>query len=201
MTTRPTPVIRRTAHDSGDGMTVAHCFSCGGGQVVGRSDGTVECQYCGIAFTVQVQPLFSGFPQTVDGQPFPIPGMPGQIGGPPAAPGAADPGMDGGNPFADDGDPDADPGQEDAPEDAGDPFASGGQDPAAGPPADGGQQGPPPAKKDKKKSSRVQPARYATANGAYLSPERFTQYLAIRHAVNAELDPLLESIRARNNGG
>ena len=112
--------IVRLAHDSGDGMTVAHCPFDGGGQVIGRSDGTIECQYCGTAFTVQVQPMFSGFPQTVNGMPFPIPGMPGQIGGPPPAPGAEEP-----MPF----------GAE--PEDDGNPFAQGEQD------GDQGEQAPP----------------------------------------------------------
>lgn len=200
MTGRTAP-IRRTAHDSGDGMTIAHCFSCGGGQIVGRSDGTAECEFCGIAFTVQVQPMFSGFPQTVDGQPFPIPGMPGQIGGPPAAPGAMDPGMDpgmdgdpdGGNPFADDADPAGQdgPGGDEAA--GGNPFAddSGGASP----------DGPPPPKakpvkpKAKKASSLDQSPRYATARGEYLSPDAFSRYLAIRHAFNDELDPLLERLR------
>ena len=67
----------KTAHDSGDGMTVYHCFACGSGQVIARSDNSVECQFCGVCFSVQVQPQFSGFPQTINGQPVQVPGIPG----------------------------------------------------------------------------------------------------------------------------
>lgn len=75
----------KTAHDSGDGMTVYHCFACGSGQVIARSDNSVECQFCGVCFSVQVQPQFSGFPQTIDGQPVQVPGIPGS-GAQPAGP-------------------------------------------------------------------------------------------------------------------
>lgn len=194
--------ITRTAHDSGDGMTIMHCPFCGGGQVIGRSDGTVECEFCGTAFTVQVQPMYSGFPQSVGGAPFPIPGMPGQIG--PAAP-AGDPGDGSGNPFAD-SEQDPEMMQDDqGPDASGNPFAADdGQD---APPDDGSGSGNPFAKKDdggkpkadkakgKKKAVR-QPPRYATASGAYLSPAAFAEYLAIRHALDAELDPLLERLKA-----
>jgi hypothetical protein len=67
------------AHDSGDGQTVYHCPFCGGGNVIGRSDGTIECGFCNTHFTVQVQPEFAGMPQTVDGQPYDVPGMPGGV--------------------------------------------------------------------------------------------------------------------------
>lgn len=67
------------AHDSGDGQTVYHCPFCGGGNVIGRSDGTIECGFCNTHFTVQVQPEFAGMPQTIDGQPYDIPGMPGGV--------------------------------------------------------------------------------------------------------------------------
>lgn len=70
---------RKLAHDSGDGKTIYHCPFCGGGQVVGGSDGTTECQFCHTHFSVQVQPQFSGMPQTIDGQPVEIPGMPGSV--------------------------------------------------------------------------------------------------------------------------
>jgi hypothetical protein len=59
-----------TAHDSGDGQTIYHCPFCGSGQVLARSDRTIECEFCHTAFTVQVQPEFSAFPQTVNGQPM-----------------------------------------------------------------------------------------------------------------------------------
>lgn len=91
------------AHQSGDGITIAHCPFCGSGQVIGRSDGNVECQFCNQAFLVRVQPMFSAFPQMVNGVPLQIPGMP-----PPADPGmppGADP--DAMPPGADDGVPGA----------------------------------------------------------------------------------------------
>ena len=78
---------RKVAHDSGDGMTIYHCPFCGSGQVIARSDRSIECQFCHTSFTVQVQPEFSNFPQTVDGMPVQVPGMPGQIGGPEPVPG------------------------------------------------------------------------------------------------------------------
>lgn len=71
---------RKVAHDSGDGETIYHCPFCGGGQVTGRSDGTVECGYCQKFFTVQVQPTHPGTPQTIDGQPYENPEMPGTPG-------------------------------------------------------------------------------------------------------------------------
>ena len=92
------------AHDSGDGQTVYHCPFCGGGNVIGRSDGTIACGFCNTHFTVQVQPEFAGMPQTIDGQPYDIPGMPGGVdpntGMPPQMDGMADgeEGEDGGFP-------------------------------------------------------------------------------------------------------
>lgn len=71
-----TSSLRTTAHDGGDGQVVRHCFSCGSGGVVGRSDGSVECTVCETVFTVQVQPRNVAAPQTVNGQPVHIPGMP-----------------------------------------------------------------------------------------------------------------------------
>lgn len=50
--------------------------NCGSGQVVGQSDGTIECVFCKTCFTVQVQPEQMGMPQTVDGNGYDIPGMP-----------------------------------------------------------------------------------------------------------------------------
>lgn len=87
------------AHDSGDGETIYHCPFCGSGQVIARSDRTIECEFCHTSFTVQVQPEYSAFPQTMDGQPVQVPGMPGQIdapvGGSPADPSIAAPDSDG----------------------------------------------------------------------------------------------------------
>lgn len=181
--------LRILAHDSGDGAVIRHCPFCGGGQVIGRSDGTVECEYCPQAFTIQVQPMFAGFPQSVNGQPFPIPGMPGQIGGPPAAPGPD--GLDdpGGNPFADDEEDTQDPGTAD---DNAPPWADDSTDDNPG----GDAPPPPPAKK--KSSARA--GLYRTASGASLSGRAYAEYLAVRHARDgAEREELLERLRTSRN--
>jgi hypothetical protein len=81
--------LRKHAHDSGDGETIYHCPFCGSGQVIARSDRTIECEFCHTSFTCQVQPQFSAFPQTINGVPVQVPGMPGQVGEDPMA--GADP--------------------------------------------------------------------------------------------------------------
>ncbi len=116
---------RKVAHDSGDGETIYHCPFCGSGQVIARSDRTIECQFCHTCFTVQVQPEYSAFPQTVNGVPVQVPGMPGQVGMDPSGMGgpAPDPmAEDGGNPFAEEGEEEA---PEEEPEEDGNPFTKG----------------------------------------------------------------------------
>ncbi|MEV7675090.1 hypothetical protein [Streptomyces sp. NPDC088752] len=87
------------AHQSGDGITIAHCPFCGSGQVIGRSDGNTECSFCNQAFLVRVQPMFSAFPQSIDGMPVDIPGMPPVA--PPGMPPGSDPMAAGGPPVED----------------------------------------------------------------------------------------------------
>lgn len=82
------------AHQSGDGITICHCPFCGSGQVIGRSDGNTECSFCNQSFLVRVQPMYSAFPQTIDGMPMQIPGMP------PPAPAGMPPGADPSDPNA-----------------------------------------------------------------------------------------------------
>jgi hypothetical protein len=65
----------RIAHDPGDPLITSHCPFCGSGQVVGRSDGTIECDFCGQNYIVRVQPAFPGAPQAPMG-----PGAPSDIG-------------------------------------------------------------------------------------------------------------------------
>lgn len=86
--------LRAVAHQSGDGITICHCPFCGSGQVIGRSDGNTECSFCNQSFLVRVQPMFSAFPQSIDGMPVQIPGMP-----PPTMPGMP-PGGDPNDPSA-----------------------------------------------------------------------------------------------------
>ena len=66
------------AHDGGSNSVIFHCPFCGSGQVIGRSDGTVECSFCNTNFTVQVQPEFMATPQTIQGDSQDMSGMPGQ---------------------------------------------------------------------------------------------------------------------------
>ena len=76
-----------------DNIHTGNCPFCGSGQVIARSDGTTECEFCHSAFTVQVQPVFSAFPQTIDGVPVDVPGMPSNTQMPPGAdPNAMPPG-------------------------------------------------------------------------------------------------------------
>jgi GNAT superfamily N-acetyltransferase/ribosomal protein L37AE/L43A len=71
--------LRRQAHDASENQDLRHCPFCGSGKIIGRADGTVECEFCHNYFTVQVQPQFPNFPQTMNGMPMSIPGMPGQV--------------------------------------------------------------------------------------------------------------------------
>lgn len=168
---------RKTAHDSGDGATIFHCPFCGSGQVIARSDRTIECEYCHTCFTVQVQPQFPAFPQTINGAPVQVPGMPGQIGGPPAAPGQ-DP-MDpmGGGGF---------PPGEDGAEDDGNPFADGAEDGEEEEPQDDEGSAPPFAK-----GSMLR-----TASGASLPMDSYLAHLAIKFA--DDKDRVIERVRERS---
>lgn len=168
---------RKLAHDSGDGATIYHCPFCGSGQVIARSDRSIECEYCHQCFTVQVQPQFPAFPQTINGMPMQVPGMPGAPGGLPQDPGADPmggmgmppgqdvPPMDGG---AGPGDP-MTPGEDEEPEDDGEeesddapPFAKG--------------------------------SMLRTASGARLAYDDYLRHLAIRHADNK--DAVLDRVRS-----
>lgn len=153
------------AHQSGDGITIAHCPFCGSGQVLGRSDGNTECSFCNQSFLVRVQPMFSAFPQSIDGMPVDIPGMPPGAapgmppGGDPMAAGAP-PGVDGEDgggapPFGGDSDG-GDSGSEEGPPD------SGGSDDDSG-------GGPPFGKKE---------SAYRTAAGHHLVRTAYVDYLA-----------------------
>ena len=169
---------QRIAHDPGDPLITSHCPFCGSGQVVGRSDGTISCDFCGQAYIVRVQPAFPGSPQMPNG-----PGAPSDIGpdGGVIGPDALGPDgmpMDGGFPPDDDegGGPPPEGGEE---VDAGPPGAAGGGDGSQPPPAgdskkDDSGSGPPPKGKSKKKS-----ARYAgLGGGPELTEDQFVRHLA-----------------------
>ncbi len=158
------------------GVHTKQCPFCGAGKIIGRQDGSVECEFCHQFFTVQVQPQFPNFPQTIDGQPQQIPGMPGQVETPPGAsvpggglPPGQDPSQDpaeGGNPFGD-AEPDAD--------DAGGPPDGDADD-------QGGDEPPPFAKKS-----------FKTVTGALLDEENYARHLAIR--LSPDRDAMIALIR------
>jgi hypothetical protein len=184
----------RTAHDPGDPLITSHCPFCGSGQVIGRSDGTIGCDFCGQNYIVRVQPAFPGMPQMPNG-----PGAPSDIG---PDGGLVDPGMVGpdGMPMDEEmpGDesgmpPGMDPGEEDGggmAEDEGDQNAP----PPPVPPAgdskkDSKGSGPPPkgdSKKDdkskKKPAARKKGVRIRTyygLGGQVLTEDQFARHMAI----------------------
>lgn len=163
-----------------DGIHTKNCPFCGAGKIIGRQDGSVECEFCHQFFTVQVQPQFPNFPQTIDGQPQQIPGMPGQVDTPP---GASVPG--GGFPPGEEGA--EDPAEGGNPNPFGDADAEPDADDAGGPPdgdADdkGGDEPPPFAKKS-----------FRTVTGARLDEENYARHLAIRLA--PDRDAMIALIR------
>jgi hypothetical protein len=169
--------IRTVAHDSGDGATIYHCPFCGSGQVIARSDRSVECEYCHTCFTVQVQPQFPAFPQTINGAPVQVPGMPGMPGGLPAQPPAV-----GEDPMAD---PMADPAMQGAP----------GEEGAGGDPEDPeAQEGPPQQDEESDAPPWAKGASLRTTAGARLDWDNYLRHLAIRHA--DDKDAAIERVRA-----
>lgn len=115
--------------DTGGNDVITTCPFCGSGQVVGRSDGDVECGFCDQVFIVELRPTFSGTPRVVDGEVYeghPNGERPG-VDSPDADPsmGEVDPAM---TPGLDPTDPaalDADP---EAPDDGTRPHLQGDQD-------------------------------------------------------------------------
>lgn len=167
------PHIIRLAHDSGSTEVIYHCPFCGSGQVIARSDGTVQCEFCQAAFTVQVQPEFSAFPQTIDGQPVDIPGMGGTSDNP------------------------------DVPEDAGDDeeAAAGPTTPPGGteeqPPEEGEDDGEGDEPIDSGGNPIFNKKSYRTASGATLDQLGYVRHLALGVAHNR--DAVLTRIRAERS--
>lgn len=178
--TRPRGVGQRTAHDPGDPLVTSHCPFCGSGQVVGRSDGTIGCDFCGQNYIVRVQPAFPGMPQMPMG-----PGAPSDVG---PDGGLVDPGMigpdgapmdAGGPPPGEDAEPEGGP-QDDAAGGGGDfpPSEDGSDDDATG--------SAPPKKGDSGKSKKkaglrgVAVRRYNGLEGQPLTEDQFIRHLAVR---------------------
>lgn len=164
--------LQTVAHDSGDGETIYHCPFCGSGQVTGGADGTVTCDFCHSAFTVQVQPKFKSMPQTIDGQPYNIPGMPG--GGPDAG--------DSRGAEADD--------QGQAQDDAPKPGDSPSEDAHAGE--------SPAADAAKKPNPFAKGSAYVAVEGGVLPVDKALQHLALKYADDKQA--VLAQVRAENAG-
>lgn len=182
----------RVAHDPGDPLITSHCPFCGSGQVVGRSDGTIGCDFCGQNYIVRVQPAFPGMPQMPGG-----PGAPSDVG---PDGGLVDPGMIGpdGMP-ADEGPPGDDEG---AP-----PFGDDGEGPPPGAGEEGGDDAPPPSgdgddssgPPEKKGDSKKKPppkkaARYRGLQGQLLDEDQYVRHLAA--ALSGGHPSVLASLRA-----
>lgn len=178
----------KTAHDPGDPIITSHCPFCGSGQVVGRSDGTIECGFCGMNYIVRVQPAFPGMPQGPMGT-----GAPTDVGPELMDPGAVGPdGMpmgpeeeEGGFPPEEDGEEDGPPFAEDEDED----------DTALGAPAAGEDDGPPPPKK-KDSGGKKPPAKKKASLGA--GPERGTEVAGVPRYRTAGGDMLAEGAYLRH---
>lgn len=186
---------RKTAHVSGNQIDCFHCCFCGSGDIVARSDGSIECGYCNSAFTVTVSPMYPAFPMSMGGQPYPWPGRPdggmdpAMMGDPNAAGGDGFGGSlipGGGGPDDADGDGDGD-GDDGPPwakggdgDDSGDEGASSDDGDDKGKEAEvGGRKKPPFGKK-----SSVGPVvpMYRTAAGTPLPEVEFMRHLAISTA-------------------
>lgn len=166
----------RIAHDPGDPLITSHCPFCGSGQVVGRSDGTISCDFCGQVYIVRVQPAFPGMPQMPNG-----PGAPSDIG---PDGGVLPPDAIGPDGLPVGGEEDLPPGAE---EDAEGPPFGDEEDEEEGPPEDvsglpedaddGGQdEGPPPPKK-KGKSKKESVKTYRGPDGQVMTEDQYVRHL------------------------
>lgn len=165
--------LQRVAHDSGDGVTIYHCPFCGGGQVVGRSDGSTECGFCDTTFTVQVQPTMPQMPQTVDG----VPVNPPSIAGDPTSPDAMS-----GQPSILNG----------APAEG---EASGEASVLNGAPV-GGEAGAAPGDGEPSVLNNKTSSYYITHSGVALGHDAYLRHLAIAHA--KDRNSVLRQVRASN---
>lgn len=161
-----------------DNIHTMNCPFCGAGKIIGRADGSVECEFCHHYFTVQVQPQYPNFPQTINGMPQQIPGMPGQVETP-----MGDPAMGAGgfppdpmDPAAGAVPPWADDGGEGFPDDD-----------AEGKQAEEDEEEPPPFAKQSSLPL------FRTTAGARLTEDDYVRHLAIRFA--PDRDAMIARIR------
>jgi len=184
--------VVKLAHDPGDPQITSHCPFCGSGQIVGRSDGTIGCDFCGMNYIVRVQPAFPGMPQApgMGGAPTDIgpdgmdPAMEGEVG-PDGMP--LDPAMEG-EVAADGGFPPEEGEEEGFP--PGDDEDAGAEEEGGFPPEgddDGGDDAPPPKKdkaksKSKDKSKSKKEGAFRTIAGDVLDEDAYVRHLAVLHS-------------------
>lgn len=206
----PMPFLK-SAHVSGNQIDIFHCPFCGSGDIVSRSDASIECGFCNSAFTVTVSPVYPAFPMSVNGQPYPWPGRPEDqmmMGDPNAAddgsgfggqliPGEAGGAGDEGD--VGDGDGDGPPWAEGGSDDA----AAEGDDSGSGDDDDkeaevGGKKKPPFGKKKSVLVSGGVFGRYGyrTATGHTLPEDVFIQHLAI--ATAKDPNAMAAQVKERN---
>jgi hypothetical protein len=176
-----TASLTKQAHDPGDPQVASHCPFCGSGAIVGRSDGTIACDMCGMNFLIRVQPAYPGMPQAAEGMGAPTDAGMGGLGPPMGdemAPGE-EPEM------GPDGEP-LPPGEEGEEEgDGAPPWAEGAED-EEGPPGaeqEAEEEGPPPPPKGKGKKKKGSRERlYATLSGELLPEPAYIRHLAVLHS-------------------
>lgn len=180
------------AHVSGNSIDILHCPFCGSGAVIARSDATVECGYCMSVFTVQVQPAYNAFPQSVNGQDYPWPGAPdeGAVMAPDAPAGTnVAPDMDSSDPGdLEDSDDDIEDSEESGDDDGDDKpaFLKGKGDSSS----DSKDSSDSKSKNDDDKGSKKgnpfakKKSVFRTESGALLDEKAYIAHLAIKHADN-----------------
>lgn len=174
------PHIIALGHGTGDETTsVLHCPFCGSGKVIARPDGTIACDFCDSAFVVKVEPAFSGYPQSVDGQPVPMPGVPPEEQEQPGEVPQA------GDPQAMDDMAQAEQQQAASPMAPPDQAQPPGQAPTAPPPQQQAEQPQPPPRQA-----------YRTTAGHRLGHRDFLRHLALRHTRDRQ--SVLAIIHAEN---
>jgi hypothetical protein len=164
----------KLAHDPGDPVLCSHCPFCGSGQITGRSDGGIDCAFCGQSFIVRVQPAFPGMPQAPgmgaptdvgpDMSAMPPPGMEGEEGMPPGAEGGEGP------PFGEEGEEGGPPGEEEEEE--------GGEENEE----EGAPPFPPKKKAAAARAARAAGSRYRTLAGDILDEDNYVRHLALMHS-------------------
>lgn len=161
-----------------DEVTARHCPFCGSGNIWGKSDGTIKCEFCGKSFTIQVQPEYPQMAQNLDGTPLDM------------ETGAPMPDMEGTEEGGD-------------AEGGGGPMENG---PEEGGSEDEADEGSPEDEENQGKNSGSgmpfgaarKPTFLLTREGNVLSTDDLINYLAIRHAPDPKI--MAQAVKAFNEG-